>query len=258
MKKEIPIIYEDQEILVCEKPPGIPSQSDKSGDYDMVNYLKNYIYRQNPKGGQPYIGVVHRLDRPVGGVMVFAKHAQAAGRLSESIRTGAMKKRYYVVLNFDGTHKTADEWVQLTDYLAKDARTNLSCVVEMNVEETGRDAVSLGKRAPGIHASGSAGNGKQDAKRAELLYQVKAVKDGLSLVEVELLTGRHHQIRVQMAAHLGGIWGDTKYNSEFQTKKGWYEMGLYSHYLEFPHPKTGKLVSFEQTPKTEPFTNFFA
>lgn len=226
---DLNILFEDNDILVCEKPSGIPSQSDKTGDYDMVNRLKNYLFEKEPKKGEPYIGLIHRLDRPVGGIMVFAKTPLAAKGLSESVRGSDMKKRYLAVLTYDGTKQLQNEPEQLIDYLVKDARTNCSCITSAQ---------------------------DKNGKRAELFYQIKVVNEGCSLVEVELKTGRHHQIRVQMATHLGGIWGDTKYNPMFQDKAGFSRMGLYAYQLEFTHPITKCKVNFTLLPQEEPFHLF--
>lgn len=223
------ILFEDKALIVVVKPAGVPSQSDKTGDFDMVSRLKNYIFQQNPNKGEPYIGVIHRLDRPVGGVMVFAKTQDAAKKLSTSVQNRSMKKKYLTVLNGDFSAQLHKEPMKLTDYLVKDGRTNCSKVTKST---------------------------DPNGKKAELYYQVKQVKDDLSLVEVELLTGRHHQIRVQMVNHLGGIWGDTKYNEAFQDKPGWSQIALYAYHLEFPHPISGKLMKFESIPNQNPFEIF--
>lgn len=226
---EINVLFEDSEMIVCEKPSGISSQSDKTGDYDMVNRLKNYLFQKAPAGGEPYIGLIHRLDRPVGGIMVFAKTSFAARKLSESIRSGDMRKWYLAVLNYDGTGELGKEPKLLTDYLAKDGRSNCSRIT---------------------------GEKDKNGKKAELYYQIKEVKEGCSLAEIRLLTGRHHQIRLQMAAHLGGIWGDTKYNSLFQEKSGFFRMGLFAYRLEVTHPRSGKKLAFTLLPHGEPFDLF--
>ena len=236
------ILYEDSQILVCIKPAGVPSQSDKTADFDMVNRLKNYLYEKGDCKGQPYIGVVHRLDRPVSGIMVFAKTPFAAGELSKQIQKKDFCKKYLAVLTADLSDKLGKDKELLTDYLVKNGRTNLSSVT------TEKDP---------------------NGKKAQLYYTVKNVKDGLSIVEVELLTGRHHQIRVQMKKHLGGIWGDTKYNkdaeelcvnnsenvdnSAVKQKAVWKETALFAYHLEFVHPKTKKKMVFEEMPEKEPF-----
>lgn len=222
---ELHILHEDDHILVCEKPPGVPSQSDKTADYDMVNQLKNYLYEKDNRI-QPYIGLIHRLDRPVGGIMVFAKTPFAAKNLSEQIRLREMKKHYMAVVTQDLTEELNQERQLLTDYLVKDQKTNLSRVTSEK---------------------------DRNGKKAQLYYQVLKVSEGLSFVEVELITGRHHQIRVQMSKHKGGLWGDTKYNPLFQKKEGFHQLALFAYRLEFSHPKTKKLMKFRLMPTGEPF-----
>lgn len=229
MEKEVKIFFEDPHILVCEKPPGVPSQSDRTGGYDMVNRLKNYLHQNNPRAGEPYVAIVHRLDRPVGGVMVFAKTREAAGGLSRALQRGRVKKYYLVLVQYDEEEGRERRPVKLTDYLVKDGRTNLSRVT---------------------------GESDPNGKKAELYYRIIGSRDGLSLMEIELLTGRHHQIRVQLAEHFGGVYGDTRYNPLFQEKKGWNQIGLYSYCLSFAHPVTGKPVYIKHFPDSEPFTIF--
>lgn len=247
----VKILYEDNDIIVVVKPAGMPSQSDKSMTMDMVSYLKNYIAQktvgkekengvktlkdgvgrvQTAAKKEPYISVVHRLDRPVGGVMVYAKTPEAAAGISSQIQNNTVKKKYMAVLT--GTLK--ENCGERTDWLLKDGRTNTSKTVP---EKTA------------------------GAKQARLYYEIIKTKqhgeDNLSLARIELFTGRHHQIRVQMAAAGAGIYGDTKYNPEFQNKKGWFEMGLFSYYLAFKHPKTKKTMIFEQEPSDGIFSLFF-
>ena len=241
---KLQILYEDSQILVCIKPSGVPSQSDKTADFDMVNRLKNYLYEKGDCKGQPYIGVVHRLDRPVSGIMVFAKTPFAGGELSKQIQKKQFCKKYLAVVTADLSDKIGKEKELLTDYLVKNGRTNLSSIT------TEKD---------------------KNGKKAQLYYTVKNVKENLSLVELELLTGRHHQIRVQLKEHIGGIWGDTKYNAEAENmcinsnenvdnavileKRVWKEIALFAYHLEFLHPKTKKKMVFEQMPEKEPFIN---
>lgn len=237
---KLQILYEDSQILVCVKPAGVPSQSDRTADFDMVNRLKNYLYEKGDCKGQPYIGVVHRLDRPVAGIMVFAKTPFAAGELSRQIQKKEFCKKYLAVVTADLSENLGKEKELLTDYLVKNGKTNLSSVT------TEKDPAG---------------------KKAQLYYTVKNVKDNLSLVEVELLTGRHHQIRVQLKTHIGGIAGDTKYNAEDKNptrnngalapdkKTGWKEIALFAYHLELLHPKTKKKMVFEQMPEKEPFTS---
>ena len=225
MRKKINILYEDAHIIVCEKPAGIPSQADKSSGPDMVNMLKNHVFEKEET--VPYIAVVHRLDRPVGGVMVYAKTPFAAKELSRQISSHSIEKRYLAVVTNDLSEEIGKQ-IYLEDYLKKDGRTNTSEIVSPEEKE---------------------------AKKAELYYTPLKVTDGTTLIKVHLLTGRHHQIRVQMKAHTGGLLGDRKYN-EKETEKADSMLGvkiplmLYAYFLEFTHPKTKKKMKFEHIPKT--------
>lgn len=217
---ELNILYEDKDILVCEKLPGVPVQSDKTLAPDLVNQLKNYRFEKEETA--PYIGLVHRLDRPVGGVMVFGKTAEATRKLSQQIQQKQMKKTYLCIVTKELPDLLGADKVLLTDYLKKDGRTNTSRIVSQ---------------------SDKAG------KKAQLYYQVKKVAEGCSLVEVGLLTGRHHQIRVQMAAHVAGILGDTKYNAQTEKNGRGKGIALYSNSISIVHPKTGMRLTFSNEPK---------
>ena len=215
------ILLEDKDIIVYKKPAGVPVQSDKTLDYDLVNQLKNYLH-QKEGANNPYIGLVHRLDRPVGGVMVFAKTPQAAKELSRQIQERKMEKTYLCVVQKDLSEQLGQEKVYLEDYLRKDGRTNTSKIVPKT---------------------------DKAAKCAKLYYRVLEVVDGNSLVEVNLLTGRHHQIRVQMSAHVGGLVGDTKYNPLATREEGRNGVALFSNSLRFLHPRTKKPIYVEDVPK---------
>lgn len=217
------ILLEDRDILVCRKPAGVPVQSDKTLDYDLVNQLKNYLHEKE-ENKFPYIGLVHRLDRPVGGVMVFAKTPQAAKELSKQIQEKKMEKTYLCVVQKDLSEQVGRERTYLEDYIRKDGRTNTSVIVPK---------------------SDKAG------KCAQLYYRVLEVVDGNSLVEIRLLTGRHHQIRVQMAAHVGGLVGDTKYNPLATREQGRKGVALFSNSLRFLHPKTKKTIYVTDFPEGE-------
>lgn len=222
------ILLEDRDILVCRKPAGVPVQSDKTLDYDLLNQLKNYVYEKE-EHKLPYIGLVHRLDRPVGGVMVFAKTPQAAKELSRQIQERKMEKTYLCVVQKDLSEQIGKEKIYLEDYIRKDGRTNTSIIV------------------PKADKAG---------KCANLYYRVLEVVDGNSLVEVRLLTGRHHQIRVQMAAHVGGLVGDTKYNPLATREQGKKGVALYSNSLRFLHPRTKKTIYIKDLPKGEVWNRF--
>lgn len=225
--KNIKILYEDSDIIVCIKPQGMPAQSDKTRDLDMVNYLKNYLYEKEEMEEEPYLAIVHRLDRPVGGIMVFARNQKAAANLSDQIQDGQMEKDYQAVL----TGCLQEEEGTFIDYLVKDAKTNMSKVVK---------------------------KGTKGAKRAELHYEVLDILETdqgvLSYVLIELITGRHHQIRVQTSSRGVGIWGDTKYNEKFRkTKKVYRQIGLFASRLAFTHPTTKEKMVFKEEPFGEAF-----
>ena len=214
------ILFEDEYILAAEKPQGMPSQADKTGDPDLLSELETYV-------GKP-LGLLHRLDRPVGGVMLFAKEKKAETILAKDLQENKLNKRYLTVLC---GKLPADEGT-LEDYLLKNARTNLSEVVSKD---------------------------RKGAKKAILHYKRIAEKETdigiLTLAEIKLETGRHHQIRVQ-TSHAGvPIWGDKKYHKNFP-KRGKMDIALWSYRLEGMHPKTKEPFVFTAMPEKEPFTLF--
>ena len=214
--ENLKILYEDNHIVVVEKKPNIPSQADKTEDIDLLTSVKNYIKEKYNKPGNVYLGLVHRLDRPVGGVMVFAKTSKAAGRLSEQIREKTFEKKYIAVV--DGRFELKKG--SLEDYLYKDERNNISKVVSKE---------------------------KKNAKFAKLDYEEIAynkVKD-LSLVKINLHTGRHHQIRVQLANAGHSIFGDQKYGKRGQGK----QISLWAYKLTINHPVTKEKMTFEDLPE---------
>ena len=218
------ILYEDKDIIVCVKPAGVLSQSGKSMEQDMVSNLKNYRY---DKGEDTYIAIVHRLDRPVSGVMVFAKNKKAAAGLSQAIQKHEFSKYYLAVVEpievIDDS--MIGKEVVLEDYIVSDGKKNLS-----------RIANKLDK----------------DAKLAQLKYTVLEVskEDNTALVKVELLTGRHHQIRLQMSNAGFPLYGDTKYNKN--KSKKWINIALCAYRLEINHPVKGTKLEFEVTPDNFP------
>jgi len=183
------ILYEDNHIIVVEKLPNIPSQGDKTGDTDMLTLIKEYLKEKYNKPGNVYLGLIHRLDRPVGGVMVFAKTSKAAARLSEQVRNKELKKKYLVIV--DG--KLEKEKGKLEDYLLKNEKNNLSKVVP---------------------------EGTKNSKFASLDYEVIKYNEeiNLSVLKINLHTGRHHQIRVQFSSRGHSIYGDQKYGTRGRRK----------------------------------------
>ena len=211
----INIIYEDNHLLVVEKPINIPTQQDISNDKDLLTILKEYLKEKYNKPGNVYLGLVHRLDRPVGGIMVFAKTSKAASRLSEQIRNNTFKKEYYAVVC--GKAKESDH---LVDKLLKDEKTNITKV-------------------------------NSNGKIAILDYKLIDYKDNLSLVSINLETGRSHQIRVQFSSRNLPLYGDQKYNKNARVKE---QLALFSKKITFNHPITNENVSFElDLPNRYPF-----
>ena len=211
------VIFEDNHIIVVKKQPNIPSQSDKTEDMDMLTIVKEYIKKKKKKPGNVYLGLVHRLDRPVGGVMIFAKTSKAASRLSEQVREKTFKKKYLAVV--DG--KFEEKNGTLEDYLYKDERNNISKVVNKD---------------------------KKNAKFAKLDYEVLTYNEvkNLSLVKVNLHTGRHHQIRVQLAHAGHSIFGDQKYGTRGQGK----QIALWAYELTIKHPITKEEMTFKSLPES--------
>ena len=214
----INILYEDNHIIVVVKEPGIPSQADKTKDDDMLTIIKAYLKEKNNKLGNVYLGLVHRLDRSVGGVMVFAKTSKAASRLSEQVRNKQVKKNYIAVVK--GKMEKPNGVMQ--DYLVKDERKNKSFVTDKNTK---------------------------NAKYSELEYEVLKYDDvmNMSLVKIDLKTGRHHQIRVQFSSRGHALCGDTKYGTRSRSK----QLALWSYKLKFYHPTTKAEMEFKYLPETK-------
>ena len=208
MKNNLEILYEDNHIIVVVKPNNILSQSDNTKDIDMLTIIKEYIKEKYNKPGNVYLGLVHRLDRPVSGVMVFAKTSKAASRLSDQVRTHSFKKKYMAIV-YDNGLKDEDKFI---DYLYKDS-DNSTRVVDKN-----------------------------KGKYSELSYKVlqRDKKNNLALVDIELETGRHHQIRVQFASRNHALYGDQRYG--IQDKN---QIALHAYKLEFIHPTTKEKLVFE-------------
>ena len=211
MLMNLEILYEDEAVIVCKKPAGVATQTKRLGQADMESLLKNY---RAGKGETPYIGVVHRLDQPVEGVMVFAKTKEATADLSRQIATKAADKYYYAVT--DGV--PAKKKGNLEDYLLRDGKTNTSEVVT---------------------------KGTPEAKRAALSFEVLEQDGKNAVLNIRLETGRHHQIRVQLA-HAGfAIVGDKKYNFKENITPSGKKLELCSYKIGFKHPVTHKKLEFE-------------
>lgn len=216
--KKLKVIFEDNHIIVVEKLVNIPSQGDKTGDIDMLTIIKEYLKIKYNKPGNVYLGLVHRLDRPVGGVMIFAKTSKAAARLSEEIREKVFKKKYLVIVN----GKMDNQQGILEDYLLKNEKTNMSKVVE---------------------------EGRKNSKYANLDYEVLKYDDelNLSVLKVTLHTGRHHQIRVQLSNRDHSIYGDQKYGGRGHGK----QICLWAYELTIIHPITKEEMTFTSIPEID-------
>ena len=216
---KINIIYEDNHLLVVEKPVNIPVQEDSSKDIDMITLLKDYRKVHENKKGDAYLGLVHRLDRPVGGVMVFAKTSKAASRLSEEVRNNSIHKTYIAVV--EGTLPPKGKF---EDYLVKDSKENKSYVTT-----------------------------KDKGKYSSLEYEVLKEKDNLSLVKINLITGRSHQIRVQFSSRNHPLVGDSKYNNNPNN----INIALFAIELSIIHPITKERLTFTlDIPNRYPFNIF--
>ena len=217
----INILYEDNHIIVAIKPFNMLSQKDATNDIDILTLLKEYIKKKYNKPGNVYLGLVHRLDRPVGGVMVFARSSKAASRLTEMFKKHDFSKKYIAVVNgiFDKKEGT------FKDYLFK--------------EENGNTIVTDSKKG----------------KYAELNYRVidENKSNNLSLVEIELLTGRHHQIRVQFSSRGHSLYGDQRYGKQDNE-----QIALWAYSLSFMHPVKKENVCFECFPPIEGIWKIFS
>lgn len=223
------VLYEDDQVIVVEKPVGIESQSNRTFEPDMVSLVKKHINSLSPKKGEPYVGVIHRLDKPVGGILVFGKTKEAAGALSKQVSGHQMEKTYLAVV----CGKPVDNFGTYVDYLWKDGKNNISKIVDKGIS---------------------------DAKRAELSYRVLEELEGeagtFCLVEIDLKTGRHHQIRVQFSGHGTPLLGDLKYSVNGPSMAGQRNVALCAWKLSFIHPGSKKKMEFTVKPQGPAFYKF--
>lgn len=209
---KVNVIYEDNHIIVVEKPRNILVQADDTNDIDLLTIVKNYLKEKYHKPGNVYLGLVHRLDRPVGGIMVFAKTSKAAGRLSDSIRRHNFQKTYLAVVCGKITGRGSFE-----DYLKKDEKHNITRVAF-------------------------------DGKYAKLDYMALDYQEGKTLVKINLVTGRSHQIRVQFSSRNLPLWGDQKYNTKALVGE---QIALWAYEIRFEHPISKEVLEFRLQPKDE-------
>jgi 23S rRNA pseudouridine1911/1915/1917 synthase len=214
------ILFEDNHLLVVEKAANLPMQADSSLDTDLLTLAKAYLKEKYSKPGNVYCGLVHRLDRPVGGVVVLAKTSKAASRLSELIRNNQMTKVYQAIVVGQLPKETT-----LKDYLLKDEESNTS---KISTEALG--------------------------KYSELSYTLIAQDKELSLIEIQLVTGRSHQIRVQFASRNCPLWGDQRYNKKAIVSQ---QIALWATSLSFTHPISKEILKFNsEVPSSYPWNLF--
>lgn len=214
----IPILYEDNHLIVVEKPVNVPVQADRTGDEDLLNIIKQDIKVRYNKPGNVYLGLVHRLDRPVGGVMVFAKTSKAASRLSDVIRRQALERKYLAIVR--GTPSKKQE--TLVHHLWKNNKKNQVYVVPAHDKK---------------------------GKKAQLDYKWVKQMGKFNLLSVKLHTGRPHQIRVQLSEIGLPIYGDQKYGSH--VNQPGEQIALWAHQLSFKHPTKDDIVKVTSSPPDE-------
>jgi 23S rRNA pseudouridine1911/1915/1917 synthase len=219
---DIPIIYEDAHVLLINKPGNVLSQKDHTGDADVLSLCKQYLSRKENKNSNPYLGLIHRLDRPVGGLMLLAKTRKAADYLSQQIRDRTMQKTYWAITSGDPPKNG-----MLTHHLYKDRDKNIVEVVP---------------------------DDQKKGKEAILSFARLESTNDLNLLSVHLQTGRPHQIRVQLAYEGYPIWGDYKYGLDQPEGRN---IALRAVELIFEHPQMKQELSFELTPpEVGPWTQF--
>lgn len=220
---DIPIIYEDNHLLVIDKPAGVLSQEDHTGDPDVLNLCKQYIKKKYNKPGDVFLGLVHRLDRPVSGVMVIARTSKAASRLSYQIRKRTINKTYWALV-----HGKSPVYGEHVHFLEKDERTNTVKVFD---------------------------SPKRNAKESRLKFITLKQNNKYSVVEVDLITGRPHQIRAQFAKEGNPLWGDYKYGNPDKKKEN--DIALRAVKLELEHPTKKELMIFKAPkPTSVPWNKF--
>ena len=214
---KIKVLYEDNHVIVVVKPYNILSQGDNTGDISMLELIKNYLKEKYHKPGNVYLGLVHRLDRPVGGIMVFAKTSKAAARLTKSFSNHRVDKKYLAII-----HGRMDKEGKLIDYISKTSNGNAI------IDKNGKEAILTYK---------------------ELEYNSD---NDCSLVSISLETGRHHQIRVQFASRGHYLLGDQRYGVEDKE-----QICLYCYHLSFEHPVTKERLEFESLPEKKGYWTKF-
>lgn len=221
------IVFEDKNLIVVEKPQGIPCQKDPTGDTDLQSLVYEYLLQSSEK---PVLNLINRLDRPVGGLVLFGKTAEATKKISKDLMGRNIKKDYLAVVN----GAPGDDIVSLTDYMIKLKSVNMSAI-----------------------SSPDDADSKEARLSFKLLESVSAEEGELSLLNIRLKTGRHHQIRLQLSNYGTPVWGDTKYNPLFANIKEWVDISLWAYKLEFVHPiKRNPMLLYSFPPEKSPWNLF--
>jgi 23S rRNA pseudouridine1911/1915/1917 synthase len=219
------VVYEDNHIIIVNKQSGEIVQGDKTGDRPLSDMVKDYIKERYAKPGAVFLGVVHRLDRPVSGLVMFARTSKALSRLNEMFRVGDVHKTYWAIVEGEkvSSEKVSSEWQTLENWLVRNEQQNKSYAYDHEVPRS---------------------------KKAVLRYRVIGHSDRYHLVEVQLLTGRHHQIRCQLAAIGCPIKGDLKYGARRSNPDG--SISLLSRRMEFIHPVSKETITVEAPLPADP------
>jgi len=221
-KENLQVLYEDNHIIIINKRIGDIVQGDKTGDTPLSEIVKQYIAKKYQKKGNVFLGVVHRLDRPTSGIIIFARTSKALERLNKMLRDKLIKKTYWAIVK----NKPAENNATLIHYLKKNPKNNKSTVFNMEAEAS---------------------------KRAVLHYSLTKDLDNYYLLEIDLETGRHHQIRAQLAAIKCPIKGDLKYGFNRSNKDG--GISLHAREIKFIHPVSEKTIHIVAEPPAEPIWN---
>ena len=213
------ILYEDNHIIIVNKPPKIPVQGDKTGDTSLIDIGKEYVKKTYNKKGNIYLGLPHRIDRPVSGIVILSKTSKSLSRMTKLFRDREIKKTYWAIVK----NKLKKHSGELTHYLKKNKRLNKSFVGQ---------------------------NNQKGFMESKLKYKLLKELNNYFLYEIELITGRHHQIRVQLSTLGSPIKGDVKYNAKRTNKDG--SINLHSRKIKFTHPIKKTLISITAPPPENP------
>lgn len=228
LSNKVELLFEDEYILVCKKPPGLATQTQSSRSPDMVTVLKRYLYSKNPSQGEPYLAVIHRLDQPVSGLLVFGKTPVVAKNLTTQIQQHKFGKHYAALLT--ATPEPAQgTWEH---YMIKDSASNTSSICSKDTPGSKRGCLHYRViNTPGL-------------EEKSLFSHISGHSSPLCFVEITLETGRHHQIRLQTSTMGCSIWGDTKYG-EMDPESSWQYIALCAYKLTFKHPFTNEPMEFK-------------